>query len=208
MIFRRLGAAMVAGLLAASSALPACSTTANVSDVWLSIDDDGSRRRDVFFTDSTAVVCVAEVGVGRKDVTVEMLIRRIRGAPYGTRDFAPENTVVVATDVHPEVTRGKPGKLFLKLTATKVVDGKREEASDAPFTPGSYVCEVRLDGELQRSAAFNIDYPDCPTVAITQDQPCVGFYPLDPVTFCPRAGLTGDPTPACACTPKGWDCPK
>lgn len=206
MVFRRLGAALQVGLLMVASAAvaPACSATANVSDVWTSIDEDGARRRSTFFTDSQTVVCVAEYGNGRQDVTIEMLVRQIRGADFGTRDFREQNIVVSITDFRPGVTTGRPGNATIKLTPSKIEDGKFVQDDEAPFNPGSYVCEIRIDGELKGQASFNIDYPDCPGSVILQDQRCEGFYPTD--ATCPAAGLTGDPQPTCRCTAKGWDC--
>lgn len=189
-----------------ASAAPACTTTANVSDVWMSLDDDGARRRKVFYTDSDNVTCIAEIGVGRKDVTFEMLIRRIAEAPFGTDDFEAVNKVITANEVHPAPTQGAT-TITLKMEPTTVsAEGKLEESDEAPFTPGSYVCEVRIDGEKVKQVAFNIDYAPCPTLQIQQQAPCVGFYTTG--TECPAGGESGDPDPKCACTDKGWECDK
>ena len=204
MILRRLGAAFGVSFGIAATALPACSTTANVSEVWMSIDEDGARRRSTFFTDSAAVVCLAEYGNGRQDVTIEMLIRRIRGTDFGQDAFREENIVTNAIDFRPGVTGTRPATAVLRLVPTKEEEGKLVQDDEAPFAPGSYICEVRVNGELKGSAAFNIDYPDCPAAQILQDQRCEGFYVLD--RECPRAGLTGEPQPTCSCTSKGWDC--
>jgi hypothetical protein len=189
----------------APQALVACTTTANVSEVWMSIDEDGARRRSVFYTDSESVTCVAKVGVGRNDATFELLVRRVAEAPPGTDDYQPVNKVVVAREVHPDVTADAPAIIALSMKPTSVgSDGKLKEDEDAPFTPGSYVCEVSVDGVTQKHAAFNIEYAPCPTVQIQQTAPCLGFYQAG--TQCPAAGATGDPTPTCACTDRGWQC--
>jgi hypothetical protein len=204
MTFRGFGAAAALGLLACG-VLPACSATANVSEVWMSIDEDGARRRSVFFTDSANVTCVAEVGVGRKDVTFELQIRRIRKAPFATDDFEPVNEVVSFAEFHPDVTKDKPATIALTMKPTSLdQDGKLKEDQEAPFDPGSYVCEVSLDGEKQKEAAFNIDYAPCPTVIIQPGTPCAGFYTIG--TECPSSGATGDPEPTCSRSEKGWEC--
>ena len=207
MTFRRVGAAAAFAALVAS-ALPACSATANVSDAWMSIDDDGSRRRGVFFTDSERVTCVAEVGIGRKDVTIEMLIRQIASAPFGTDsedEFDTINAVVVARDFHPDITKDKPGQVFLTMVPSSVDEnGQLKEDQEAPFNAGSYVCEVYLDGEKVKSVNFNIEWPPCPTAVILQSSRCVGFYVLN--KECPASGATGQPDPTCTCEEKGWNC--
>ena len=204
MTFRRLGAAAALGSLLAS-ALPACTATANVSDVWMSLDEDGSRRRSVFFTDTQAITCVAQVGVGRKDVTLEMLIRQVRAAPFATDQFEEVNVVVVARDFHPDVTKETPALVSLTMVPTSLdEEGRLKEDQEAPFNPGSYICEVMLDGEKQQQVAFNIDYPPCPTAFIQHGTPCAGFYTLDEV--CPASGASGEPEPTCTCEEKGWNC--
>ena len=82
--------------------------------------------------------------------------------------------------------------------------GKLQEDSEAPFTAGSYVCEIYLDGRQQGRAAFNIDFAPCPSVSIQQQTPCVGFYRKG--TECPAGGATGAPDPKCACSDRGWEC--
>ncbi|MBX3258664.1 MAG: hypothetical protein KIS78_08765 [Labilithrix sp.] len=205
MTFRRLGAFALLGALV-SSALPACSATANVGDVWMSIDEDGARRRNVFFTDSAAITCVAEVGIGRQDVTLEMFIRQIRGTTPGSEDFESMDRVVLARDFRPDVTKDRPALVTLTLVPTSVdEEGRLKEDEEAPFAPGSYICEVMLDGELQKSAAFNIDYPPCPTAVILAGTPCLGFYTFD--KECPASGATGQREPTCICSGKDWVCP-
>jgi hypothetical protein len=204
MTLRAWGAAATLGALV-TSALPACTETANVSDVWLSLDPDGARRRKVFFTDSASITCVAEVGVGRKDVTFEILIRRVRRSPFGSDEFEPSNEVVLAKEFHPDVTTGKPAIIGLTLKPTTVdQDGKLQENDEAPFAAGSYVCEVYVDGDKQKQAAFNVDYAPCPTIVIQPNTLCIGFYTTG--TECPASGATGDPEPTCTCSDKGWEC--
>ncbi len=80
----------LAGLLGVA----ACSATANVSEVWMSIDEDGGARRSVFFTDSANVTRVAEVGVGLADVTFELDPTDPEGTVRDGFDFEPVNEVV------------------------------------------------------------------------------------------------------------------
>lgn len=171
----------------------------------MSLDEDGSRRRGVFFTDSISINCIAEVGVGRKDVTVEILIRQIAVAPLGSEDFETINAVVAATDFHPAVTQERPALLTLTMKPSSLdQDGRVKEDDQAPYTAGSYICEVYLDGEKTKTVNFNIDYAPCPTKVIQHGTPCLGFYPSS--RECPANGATGQPDPTCFCEDKGWNC--
>jgi hypothetical protein len=187
-----------------------CTSTANVSDVWMSIDDDGARRRTLFFADSSSVVCVAEVGIGRRDVTVEMLIRQIRELGAGGAEFQETNRVVGANEFHPSPTQGRPALLSLKMVPTAIdASGNALANEAAPFAPGSYRCEVLVDGKESGGAAFNIRYADCPRARIVFGQECAGFYATDPPTLCPLNGASGSAEPTCTCTGAGgWECPQ
>ena len=205
----RLGFALAFAVLAV---LPACTKTAGVSDIYMSIDDDGARKRSLFYTDSAAITCVFKVGVGRANATFTAVIRQVRSIPFGQggEDFAPVNTVITSGDFHPGVTNGTPTMLTLKLVPTSVdpTTSTLKEDDTAPFAPGSYRCEVAIDGEPADSVAFNIAYPSCPAAQLVAGQACAGFYATTPPTVCPRAGATGDPDPTCTCNgEKGWECP-
>lgn len=207
MTLRRVGAAAAFAALAAS-VLPACTATANVSDVWMSIDADGARRRGVFFTDSANITCVAEVGIGRTDVTIEMLIRQVASAPFAAEsedEFDTVNAVILARELRPEITKDRPGTVSLSMVPSSLdEDGKPREDDEAPFNAGSYRCEVYLDGENVQSVSFNVEYTPCPTAIIRDKTPCLGFYVLN--KECPASGATGDPEPTCVCEPAGWNC--
>lgn len=116
------------------------------------------------------------------------------------------NVVVASLDFHPAVTTGTPGIASLRLVPTKNEDGKRVQDDESPFAPGSYLCEVSVDGEPKGAASFNIDYPECPTEVIIAGGPCFGFYPLE--QQCPASGATGSPDPTCTCRAEGWECPQ
>jgi len=192
-----------------ATTLLSCTSTANVSDVWMSIDDDGARRRTLFFADSTSVVCIAEVGIGRTNATVEMFIRQVR--ELAGSEFQETNRVIVANEFRPAPTQGAPTRLALRMVPTAIdpATGRPKEDDAAPFAPGSYRCEVRLDGKAAGDALFNIRYADCPAARIVTGQPCAGFYATDPPTSCPANGASGAAEPTCSCAgPQGWECPQ
>jgi hypothetical protein len=204
--------AVAAGVvLAAASLLPACTKTAGVADIYMSLDEDGARKRELFFTDSASITCVFKVGVGRANATFSALIRQIRELPFGQGgdDFQPVNRVITSGDFHPGVTNGTPTLLTLKMVPSTIdpTTNEQKQDEDAPFAPGSYRCEVSIDGVPTDVAAFNIAYPDCPTAQIATGQKCAGFYAFSPPTTCPKNGASGDPEPTCSCNgDKGWEC--
>jgi len=73
----RYGACIAGGLLALQL-LPACPKTAGVDEVFMSLDPDGSRRRNVFYTDTKSISCIAKVAAGRRDVTFQVRLRAVQ----------------------------------------------------------------------------------------------------------------------------------
>ncbi len=182
--------------------LPACTATANVSDLWTSPDQDGARRRNVFFTDSKAINCIAELGIGRDDVTFEMYIRVLQIYDFTENKFLDTNIVSNTLEVHPTRTTSGPLKQTITLKA-KGPDG--QESDKLPLPASRAQCEAYLDGNLEKTTVFNVDFPPCPTAAITPGTLCLGFY--KEFTECKIAGDTGDPKLGkCKCEKKGWNC--
>jgi hypothetical protein len=194
----------VASIIGVGAVITACSTTANISDVFTSLDGDGSRRRETFFTDTEEVHCIAVAGVGRPDVTVEGSVHQIRTFNFDKGDFELADRYIAFTDLHPQVEKDQkePTKLDFLLEKT---DSTGKPSDTAPYLAGSYVCEVGIDGKVDKTAAFNIDFPPCPSAEIILNGPCFGFYPKD--QKCPRYGLQSSDGASCTCTTdKGWDC--
>jgi hypothetical protein len=201
---RTLGVAAGVALLVGSS-LPACTSTANVSDVWMSLDEDGGRRRKIFYTDSKAIYCIAEVSVGRNNATLEMQLHRVQAFDFAKDDFSNVDVITEYMELRPDVTKDRPAKIALKVVRTSVdAQGNVKEDDDAAFLPGRMICEVRLDGVLEKTAVFNIDFPECPQELIRNGEACFGFYKNGVV--CPESGAKGAPEPTCKCTEKGWEC--
>jgi hypothetical protein len=198
MTSRRLFAVVAVALFALALA-PACTSTARISDVYMSLDSDGARRRSEFYTDSKEINCVAEYGVGRDDVTIEMLIRYVQD--FDGRDFRNINTVTNSLETHPQRTKDVPGKISLAIVP---IDEKGQEQKDLPIPAGRAQCEVYLDGSLEKTVVYNVKFPPCPTTFIKAGAVCRGFYALG--TNCPAAGASGDPTPTCSCEETGWKC--
>lgn len=188
-------------LLSLASA-PACTATANVSDLWTSIDEDGSRRRQLFFTDTKKIYCVAELGVGRDDVTLKIYLRQTQIRDPETKNVRDTNIVGGFLDFHPKKGNERTKEILVFSPANPTTGA---EDPNAPFPAGRFVCEAVLDGELQKAVTFNIDFPECPERVIANNEKCFGFYELG--RECKAAGLTGSPNEGkCVCEKAGWKC--
>jgi hypothetical protein len=182
-------------------ALSSCTTTARVTDVYMALDADGNRQRNVFFTDTKEIHCVVELGIGRDGVTVEAIVRQLQAYDFIQDRFFETDRVSANAESSPGKTEGIQ-KLDLVLSPA---GPNGEDAMGAPFAPGRFQCEAYLDGKLEKVAIFNIDFPDCPTSAIRPLSLCYGFYKnLD---VCPRYGVTSRDETKCRCSNKvGWEC--
>lgn len=209
MMLRRL-ATRTLSCLALIAPVIACTNTASITDAYTSIDQDGSRRRNVFFTDTEHIFCTAEMSIGRDDVTVEILVRQIIILDPQFNQI-PANHVVANEEIHP--AKGIKVRASVELVKTTPT-GQPEEADDAPFPVGRYRCEVYLDkspatNDPDDSIEFNILPAPCPTYTIIDGTRCQGFY--RPSTVCPRFGLGTDKgrTPessTCTCGALNWSC--
>jgi hypothetical protein len=190
-------------LLGATTALsPAsCTSTANVSDVYLALDADGARKRNVFFTDSKEIHCIVEMGIGRQGVTMEVLFRQLKFYDFNLNKYFDTDRVLASAESSPQPADG-----IQKLDVQLLPSGPNgEQTPGAPYPPGRYRCEARLDGALEETAEFNVDFPGCPSATIQPLSKCFGFYqsPFE----CPKYGLTTTDPAKCRCSAaKGWEC--
>ncbi len=199
---------ILAALASLAASLTACPiSTAGLADAWLSVDESGERRRNVFTTDSTNIACIADVKAGRKDLTVEMLIRQVQ-------ILNPQNKAAITTNIiSVYVDSAGGGTKTLTLKPAKKDGGA--ETNTQPFPAGRFQCEIYFDGILEASLPFNIDFAPCPAAAIETGAICGGYYELN--RGCPRAGAgipnSGPPAPGPPnCTCEGspgskWVCP-
>lgn len=179
---------------------PACTATARIDDVYTALDGDGVRKRTIFYTDSKEIHCIAEVGISRDGVTMETVIRQVQnGRGQGV------NRVIATAEGVLSKTNGL-GKFDLEIIKADQ-DGKPlENGDDAPFLPGQFVCEFRLDGgDPVVTPPFNVYLAPCPTTFVIPKGVCAPFYGGG--TKCERDGAnTG--SPLCQCSePDGWLCP-
>lgn len=190
----------VSSLLLAG-ALSSCTTTARINDIYMALDGDGNRRRNVFFTDTKEIHCVVEMGIGRPGTTVEAIVRQDQSYDFAADRFFDADRVLANAETSPSAGQG-----IQKLDVTlKPVSPDGTEESDSPFPPGRYQCEAYLDGRLEKVTIFNVDFPPCPTSTIFPTSRCFGFYKK--LDVCPKYGETSRDPARCRCSIlTGWEC--
>lgn len=198
----RARALLVMGLLGlgGGSLSAACSETATITDVFVSLDSDGARRRKEFFTDTAEIHCVVEAVIGRPGVTVEVAIRQVQRYDEASRAFTNADRVLGYAEGSPPPSNER-AKLPVKLTKRKA---NGEESDEAPYPAGRYQCEVLLDGEAQAPVAFNVRFPPCPPAQIRPGSQCIGFY--EDGRECPTFGESSKEADRCTCQVAGWSC--
>jgi hypothetical protein len=172
-----------------SWSLLACKTV-GVKDTYAALDAQGQRKRSVFYTDTKAIYCVMEMASGVADVTVLARVRANAFYSQLTGEPSSLGTIVGAKEQAPGV-----GENLL-------VSYRLDKPMGEDFYPaGDFSCEFLIDGELEASVDFEIQFPSCPAAPIEKDTPCAGLVLLD--SECP--GPFGD---SCLCTPDEgiWQC--
>lgn len=188
-----------------AAVLTSCST-ANISDLYMSTDGSGDHKRTTFYTDSVEVNCIAEAGIGRKDATIEVIVRQLQGYDYLKNTFFATNRVYAYTQAQPAPADGIQ-KVDVSIIPLPPGGNLAAATGDIPFEVGHFQCEAYLDGDLERTTVFNINFPPtCPESFITPTSLCFGYYPLNQV--CKKYGDSSDPNQGnCTCTvDKGWSC--
>ncbi len=176
---------------------PAC-RDAGLTDAYMSLDGSGMRRRTVFYTDTESIYCVGDVDSGVDDVTVSSVVRAHSLYVSSRNAFEPVDEIVAVSDS--DQAPGK-GQSLVAFQLNKAVPGPGVDPSEVPFTPGSYVCELYVDGDLDRSVPFEIDFPACPVAPPVDGGPCAGW--VRPSSKCSgaQAGVQ------CTCVSSGtWAC--
>lgn len=192
--------------LIALSTAPACSNTAGVSEVYTSLDGDGSRRRDTFFTDSSEIHCIVKAMFGRPDVTIRATFHRIREYDFKKDAIVDADVYSSGGDLHPNRTDGRKEPATLDF-ALQRVDAGGTPSDKVAYVAGSYLCEVEIDGEIVKTAAFNVTFPECPLSFLRSGSTCLGFFKAK--DQCPENGLKAENSPQCECDDKTgtWRCP-
>ncbi len=222
MLVRRLasGLALVGLVVSLTPAVtPACITkTANVTDLYMSLDSDGTRKRSEFTTDTRTIHCIAEVANHRPDATFFLRLRSVQLYNFDTNQYFDSVRDLGILESHPAPA---DGVIKIDATVKKTHPGGNDGGTSAsdmsdpdalPYDAGRFVCEVFLDKDPDTSTdpdmttTFNVTFPGCPGVTIVPSTLCFGFFTKD--TRCPEFGVTSTEPATCRCDKdKGWDCP-
>lgn len=189
--FTRWRVAASAALLAlASLPIGACNTAA-VKRSYMSLDQDGSRKRTTFYTDTDKIYCIGELAIGRKDVSVTAALRTTALAPPPSGKPIPLASTLAVKDVTPGGTGSDIVASFEIVKANL----------DSPWPAGNFICELAIDGDVSATIPFQIVYPDCPLTPPQDGDSCAGFFL--PQSKC--AGALSAQT--CVCSDDGsWQC--
>jgi hypothetical protein len=135
------GRGALAIALLALGASPSCTATANVSDAWMSLDQDGGRHRNVFFTDTKEIFCIADIVTGRNNATLEMQLRRLQTFDFTKNDFTNVDIVSSYMEERPAVSK-TPTPVVLRVPRTSVdAQGGSRRTTTPPSCPAA--CSAR-----------------------------------------------------------------
>jgi hypothetical protein len=187
---------LIARLVLAGCALsallgPLACNTSGFKRTYMALDSEGNRKRDVFFTDSEQIYCVAEMSSGTSDVTV---VARVR--VWGLYDPLTGQLQERAGDIV-GVEEQAPGVGANIVTSFLI---EKPEGSSV-YPAGQFTCELYLDGELEASLDFETRYPDCPFKPIEVGSSCAGLVLFGNQCPSPAGG-----TCTCAADTGLWSC--
>jgi hypothetical protein len=190
--------ALATAVVILSWSLSSCTSTARITDVYTALDGQGDRQRSQFFTDSKEIHCVTELAVSRTGVTLEVKVHQLLTYDFTTDKYVSTDRITADVETSPAAGQGiQKADVSLKPQAA---DGS--DLTDGPFQPGHFQCDAYLDGDLEKSAIFNVDFPGS---TIAPGTVCRGVYTQN--KQCPRYGLTTTDPKQCRCNPtKGWEC--
>lgn len=194
---RRPPRASTCALALAACALVSC-RTAGFKQVYMALDDKGDRKRTTFFADTTSIFCVAELVSGRADVTVNSVIRAKTMYDPISDSLVPAQGIGWIGEAAPGKTTD--GIVSFKLLKTSGAMGSVNE-DQLPYPVGTYTCDLSIDGDLEDSVNFAIQFPACPVLPPTAGEPCEGW--VRPQSEC--AGFYGSPC-TCDLLSGAWVC--
>jgi hypothetical protein len=178
------------------STLASC-RTAGLKRVFMSLDQQGNRKRSTFFTDTASIFCVGELVSGRADVTVESKIKAKTLYDPSSDTMVPAPGIAWLGESAPGKTEGA----FVSFELAKVSDGAGGSSQRSLYPVGTFTCEIAIDGEREDSVDFDIAFPPCPVLPPIAGQLCHGWV---------RAGSRCQGAGAIPCTCDGasgaWQC--
>jgi hypothetical protein len=172
------------------SVLALCSCrSAGIKRAYMSLDAEGDRKREVFYTDTEAIFCVAEIASGRDDLSVGGALRATSFYSSVDGSRQPANALLAIEEEAPGA--GEDVRVSFEL----------EIENDDPYPAGTFVCDLSLDGEVEESLPFEIRFPACPAAPLFSGLVCRDFVVEGSV--CPGAFAGTN----CTCAQSGtWEC--
>ncbi|HMJ52544.1 MAG TPA: hypothetical protein VK540_10725 [Polyangiaceae bacterium] len=163
------GVSIAVGALCFGSALVSC-RTAGLKRVFMSLDEQGNRKRTTFFTDTEAIYCVGELVSGRADVTVRSTIQAKTLHDPSSDDMVPALGIAWLAESAP----GKTNGAFISFQLGKA-EGGGSTSERTPYPVGTFTCELAIDGEREDSVDFDIAFPGCSVLPPVTGQLCRGW---------------------------------
>jgi hypothetical protein len=207
-----------------------CGTPQEIRHVYMALDNNGDRTRNVFFTDTEEIHCNADYVGDRRDLTVNAIVRitkseacpaMLTANPGDPKCNGSWGGPLVTSNWVLAIGEVAPGTgvqtLSFSLTKTPVAPSDGGQAADPktiPFPVGHYRCEVYVNGVAQDHADFDVQFPQkldpsdqfnsaCPVAPVQPGGTCFDF--VKPGTQCPEANQSV----ICTCNPAGvWQCPQ
>jgi hypothetical protein len=170
-------------LLASILSLASCGSGPSVT-AYMSIDT-GERKRTTFYTDSENINCIAEFTGAKDGLTVFATVRQT-----GTVDGKGESIVFQIGELPAD--KNTKSLVFSLAHAGNPNIVSPDDAD--PWPPGTFECEIAVDGVQKATAPFTIAIPKCPVYPAAQGYRCQGFYPTG--SQCPSA----DANVSCTCS--------
>jgi len=161
-----------------------------IHDITMSIDSNGNRPRQIFYTDTTNIYCVYHFATTRTDVTIDIVFRQIKDE--GGNNIGDPNSggiIWAIQEMAPGINTGIASATFPRPVPPLASMGSASGA--LPFPVGAlFRCEIYVDGLTpaseannkaknamnappQQTAEFKIVFPDCPVSYPEQDIICI-----------------------------------
>jgi hypothetical protein len=173
--------------IVAAAVAPSISACADntVFELSTSLDAAGFRPRNVFYTDTQTIYCLAKYVAARNNITFNGVVRYVKDETGAATDV-----VVGVYEIAPGISHGV---LTIPILPPAPPPNAMSTGTE-PFPVGTYRCEWYVDSlppgsaenkkagynpcgrEATCSPDFKVTYPDCPVDYAHANTRCGGFY--------------------------------
>jgi len=185
----------VVGAVGLTTASTGCTGTGQVRQIFMSLDGEGNRVRDIFYTDTTTIDCDVVFSAVGTDNTVDAQIIQTTGESKlydGNNDLGAVSYLWSTAETVPNAGLST---LSFSFTPPTALDG----GTPVPWAVGHYKCVIQVNGATAGDSEFDIDYPtpDCPAAGGAYDGlSCIGNKGND---HCPSDSAYDPNNPTCRC---------